>query len=459
MRIEKIQNSYDRPSFKAGKVRVFSDFDKTFLPSSHKNFVKNYDSRFVNAIRENFKSFKEFLNNTRDGLKFTITTGRTFGEFLTMAEVARERKFGMPLPDTLIVKNGSDEHIRTGTDEDFYNGGEFPFKYEVTNKEKEAKIKEISGWDGPKFKKIVEDVLKSYDFRIVEADSENSVSDYGSRSMFSQGKIPYEVGKVFYGTDKADWSIGMRKDGNLKMFFTIPADMFDIDERRIVYNDMQTKIYEKSKAEGIKYTFGDGPHIINGRSCLSYVPEIPKNTGDYKLTKYYDTHEAFQEAKKNNDLVIVAGDSSNDLEMLNPGHYLVDYFTEDMYKRHGGMQLVYSALYPTGLIKLLDKDPEIAEIYMKMPFRGVIVRQNGGENKLHQLEPFASGKYQKIIIVDEGELQSGIKQSIKAYAEQNPKYKEKLSPDLKKQIEPESPKKPPQGDEPRGNSGDDGESP
>ena len=146
MRIDKVQNTYTQPNFKAGKVRVFSDFDKTFLPSSHKNFAKNYDIKFVNNIRENFKNFKEFLNNTKDGLKFTITTGRTFGEFMTMAEISRERKFGMPLPDTLIVKNGSDEHIRVGTDEDFYNGGEFPFKYEVTNKEKEAKIKEISGW-------------------------------------------------------------------------------------------------------------------------------------------------------------------------------------------------------------------------------------------------------------------------------------------------------------------------
>ena len=60
MRIEKIQNSYNKPNFKAGKVRVFSDFDKTFLRSSHKDFVKNYDREFVNAIRENFKSFKEF---------------------------------------------------------------------------------------------------------------------------------------------------------------------------------------------------------------------------------------------------------------------------------------------------------------------------------------------------------------------------------------------------------------
>ena len=111
MRIDKVQNTYTQPNFKAGKVRVFSDFDKTFLPSSHNNFARNYDIKFVNNIRENFKNFKEFLNNTKDGLKFTITTGRTFGEFMTMAEISRERKFGMPLPDTLIVKNGSDEHI------------------------------------------------------------------------------------------------------------------------------------------------------------------------------------------------------------------------------------------------------------------------------------------------------------------------------------------------------------
>ena len=33
MKIEKVQNPYGKPSFNAGKVRVFSDFDKTFLPN------------------------------------------------------------------------------------------------------------------------------------------------------------------------------------------------------------------------------------------------------------------------------------------------------------------------------------------------------------------------------------------------------------------------------------------
>jgi len=158
-------------------------------------------------------------------------------------------------------------------------------------------------------------------------------------------------------------------------------------------------------------------------------------------------------------VVVVAGDSSNDLEMLNPAYYLEEALIEKMIKKYGNGCFRGAMNTPAILVKILDKEPELAEAFIKMPFRGVIVRQNGGENKLHQLEPFATGKYQKIIIVDEGELQSGIKQSIKAYAEQNPKYKEKLSPDLKKQIESEPPKKPPHGDEPGGNGGDDGESP
>lgn len=456
MRIDKVQNTYTQPNFKAGKVRVFSDFDKTFLPSSHNNFARNYDIKFVNNIRENFKNFKEFLNNTKDGLKFTITTGRTFGEFMTMAEISRERKFGMPLPDTLIVKNGSDEHIRVNTDEDFYNGGEFPFKYEVTNKEKEAKIKEISGWDGEKVKKIIYDVLKSYNFRIVEADSENSVKDYGARSMFSEGKIPYEVGRVFYGTDKADWSVGIRRDGNLKMFLTFPPDMYTIEERNNAFNDMQKKINEDLKKEGIKIAPDIEKHFrVNDRPCISYMPMI-STSKNQQLTKLYDTKEAFQEAKKNNDLVIVAGDGSNDFEMLNPGYYLKDYFTEDMYKRHGKRKLEYAAEYPEDLVKLLEKDSEIADIYMKMPFRGIVVRQHDGENKLHELEPLSKGKYQKIIIVDEGELQSGIKQSIKSYCEQNPKYNEKLNSDLKKQIGSETSKDPKNTQTDNGDNDDEG---
>ena len=116
MKINKIEQSYTNIGFNAGKVKVFSDFDKTFLPARHKEFARYNDKKFIDKIENYFKNFKKFLNNTREGLNFTITTGRTFGEFLTMAEIARNRKFEMPLPDSLIVKNGSDEHLRVGTD-------------------------------------------------------------------------------------------------------------------------------------------------------------------------------------------------------------------------------------------------------------------------------------------------------------------------------------------------------
>ena len=434
MQIVKIQEFNQQKNFKAGKARVFSDFDRTFLPSSHKNFVKNYDSRFVNAIRENFKSFKEFLNNTREGLKFTITTGRTFGEFLTMAEVARDRKFGMPLPDTLIVKNGSDEHIRIGSDEGFYNGGEFPFKYEVINKEKEAKIKEISGWDGVKVKEIIREAFKNKGFKIFEGDSEHSKNDYDTKSLYTDGKLYYEESRP------DEWQVGFRKDGNLKMYIIHPRDFENKDLRKNKYQEIKNEIETKLKAENIKFKLTD-ENKSDGRIAYSYEPDL-QEIGEEHLTKFYDTSKALKEAEKNNDLVIVAGDGSNDFEMLNPAYYLKNYLTDEIYNRCGKENLLNALNDPDSLIEVLNKDPELAEIFVKMPFRGVVVRQEDGSNDLSKLESFASGKYQKIIVVNQGELQSGIKQTIKAYSEQNPKYKEKLSADLKKQVDSESPKEP-----------------
>ena len=407
------------------------------MPASHGDFARNYNSDFVNAIRENFKQFKDFLGRTRDGLKFTITTGRTFGEFQTMAEISRERKFGMPLPDTLIAKNGSDEYIRIGTDEEFYNGGKYPFSYDVTNKDKEEKIKKLTGWDGNKIKQCLIDIFKSYNLRIVEADSEHGVGDYGYRSLFSAGKLPYEVGKVFVDPDKADWSVGFRKDGNLKLFVLKPADEFDIPERRDAFWNMDNEFRSKLNEMGIKFTHGsDGRHDVNARDPWSYTPEITNpNGGSDELTKAYDTGEAIKEAIKNNDLVIAAGDSSNDKVMLNPFTYLYNSLPEDVKAKYKDTWIsITDVEFIDDSIELIEKNPDLAKAYRDMPFVGIIVKRKDDEDKLSSLFPLAEGKYKKIVIVEEGELQKGIKEAIKLYSKQNPKYAEKLSPDLKNEI-------------------------
>ena len=434
------ENIYYTPTFKAGKVRVFSDFDRTFLPSSHNDFARNYDIRFVEVIRANFKNFKEFLNRTRDGLKFTITTGRTFGEFQTMAEISRERNFGMPFPDTLIVKNGSDEHLRVGTDEDFYNGGAFPFKYDVTNKEKEENIKKLTNWDGPLIKEKIKELFKAYNMRIVEGDSEHSPGNYGSRSLFTSGKLHYETNKVFHGSDKADWSVGFRNDGNCKIFFTYPYDMHCVDERCAAYQDLREKINRIFQDNNIKFhtasSSSGNKKECGGRPWDVYEPEIIeaefRGHHDYGLSKVYDVREAVKLAQKNNDLVIAAGDGSNDAFMLNPGTFFKDYLNEEMLKRDS--ELLNKLSRPELLIKILDSNPDLAENFIKMPFVGIIVIQHNGTNNLEVLTPFTKGKYKKLIIVDEGKLQNGIKEAIKLYSEQNPEYKENLNKNLADEL-------------------------
>ncbi len=425
MKINGVENKYINPNFQAGKVRVFADFDKTFLPASHKDFKSKLDSQFVNFLKNYFKDFKTFLNRTKDELKFTITTGRTFGEFLTMAEISRNRGFQMPLPDSFIAKNGSDEYIKNGTDEDFYNGGDFPFKYDNVNAEKVENIKKLTNWDGPAIKEKLKTLFESYNLRIVNADSEHSPNDYGERSLFTNDKLPYETDKIFQGTDKADWVVGLRNDGNLKLFITYPFDMFKSDERRDAYkyfSDGIDKIFNELNIKNVVKKVVTNPKECGQRPWVSYAPKVIDNLGNSSetgLDKIYDVKEAIKLAKTNNDLVIAAGDSRNDAAMLNPGLYLKKPIDD-----------------PEQLILKLNTDPDVAKEFLELPFVSIVVKEHKSIDSFSEIiKHFSSGKYQKIIVVESGQLEKGIKDAIRLYSEQNQSYKEKLNKDLNEVIE------------------------
>ena len=424
MKINKIEQSYTNIGFKAGKVKVFSDFDKTFLPARHKEFARYNDKKFIDKIENYFKNFKKFLNNTREGLNFTITTGRTFGEFLTMAEIARNRKFEMPLPDSLIVKNGSDEHLKVGTDEEFYKGGAFPFRYEITNKEKENKLKKLTGWDGVKAKKIIKEVLNSFNLRIVEADSENSASDYGTRSLFSAGNLKDESKCIFDDVKQSELTAGLRRDGNLKVTVVYPTGLNHLTRTNLIM-DIASKIRSELEKNNIGFE-RILEHDCKNRQVITYLPTK-------KLTKHYDPAEALLNAKKNNDLVIVAGDSSNDIPMLKPRLYLEHFLTPEQKEKY---IKTLRAVNSSDFLKKLDEEgnEELAKIYKEMPFVGIIVKHSNGENNLSELNLHTKGKYKKIIVVDEANLENGIKDAIKLYSEQNPNFKKELSKDLEKEV-------------------------
>lgn len=433
-------------SFGQGKVNAYFDFDNTYCPASHsklKSMSPDKDTWFSNYCT----NFKNFFNNTREGLTFHITTGRTLGEYNAVSYLVKMRGFELPLPDSVITKNGSDEYIKQGSDEDFYKNGNFPFNSNKRNTKKEEDIKKLTGWDGPKIKEGLKKIFESHDLRIVEADSEHSPNDYGPRSLFSDGKLRYETHIPLKNNmnPTSDWNVGLRNDGNLKIFYTLPYDMCRCSERRNAADRINQEIDELFSQNSISYhTYGnigmEHDSECGGRPFKVLEPKVDQNLRDCTvndkmnrgLTKLYDTKEAVKNAIKDNDLVIVAGDSSNDRIMLNPARYLdinPDIFLE-LYEDSG---------YPEDFIETLKQNPETYSDIIKqleeLPFIGIVVKNDKKDSLSDIVNAFGEGsKYQKIIEVENGHLEDGVREAIKLHASRNPKFMEKLSPDLKKEI-------------------------
>jgi len=180
------------------------------------------------------------------------------------------------------------------------------------------------------------------------------------------------------------------------------------------------------------------PHKCGGRPCVTYEPivdDLVTNHIKYEyseaLTKHYDINEALKVAKKNDDLVVVAGDEVNDELMLNPF-----YFLGDELKNHKDFSTIVKGIRsPQKCVEQLEKYPELAKAFEEMPFMGVVVKnENGGSALQNLIDAFGDGKYKKLVVVEYGHLQDGIKEAIKLHAQKNSKYKEKLSGDLAKEI-------------------------
>ena len=442
--IQKHQNHSAQPSFGQGKVNAYFDFDNTYCPASHSGLKHMSPSEHPGFV-EYCTNFKNFFNNTREGLKFHITTGRTLGEYNAVSYLVRMRGFELPLPDSVITKNGSDEYIKQGSDEDFYKHGKFPFTPDKRNIQKEEDIKKLTGWDGPKIKEGLKKIFKSHDLRIVEADSEHSPNDYGPRSLFSDGKLRYETLIPLKNNmnPTSDWNVGLRNDGNLKIFYTLPYDTDFCQERTDAAKAIDKEIGELLTETGVKQAHSYEKQHRNecgGRTYCVIEPKIDENMSwygakdvDQGLSKFYDTQQAVKKAIKDNDLVIVAGDSSNDRIMLSPSMYL-DIDDNLFYDLH-------SYKYDTkAFLDELQNNPEkYSEIIKQLedlPFIGIVVKNDEKDSPLSDIvNAFGKdSKYQKIIDVENGHLEDGVKEAIKLHASHNPEFMKKLNPDLKKEI-------------------------
>ena len=430
MQVNSISKNF---SFKAGKAYLYSDFDGTYFPIKHSELHKNEQNRF---LLDYCDRIGDFLKKTDKDLSFHITTGRTFGEYEMVHELLNKKGYKLPYPETMISKNGADEFIKQ-------NGGDFPFKESVVNQAKREQIKKSANWDGKELKDYIRNLAQKYYLKCIEADSENSVKDYGDRSLFSDGKLnagewrklPNVDGKIVDHINPiADYAIGMRNDGNLKVNIIFPPDFGYCQERTSIYDNFVNEI--KGFLDGKNTDYVMDWTVASPRTHYRIHCDIMPKLEDKALTKLYDTKNAFREALKNNDILIVAGDGSNDFSMLNPLEYIEeelwekfkknssdkDFYKLDNYKKIEKLRDVYSGFNP-----VLKKDLEMSGLLKhisEMPFYGIVLGNE--DSSLNLLKETFCGTG-KIVGKEKGDIDIGIKEIVKRHAEDYSEFKKAMS--------------------------------
>lgn len=441
MKINGLGNSL---SFTAGKVHVYSDFDGTYCPEKHSAMHKPEQNPYM---VDYCNKMNKFFKSTKGDLDFHITTGRTYGEFEAISWLLKIRDYRLPLPKSVITKNGSDEFVKKGSDADFYDKGKYPYDYNKPSKVKENKIKHLTNWDGEAIKQHIKSAAQKACLQFIEAESENSTRDYGNMSLFSHGKLnpdewkklPLDDGDIIeHEHPKADFVLGSRKDGNLKFHLVFPPDYGYCPIRNWIYDNYMDDVRGFLADNNVKYfqSWEEPSHKNHYRRSTTITPLIEGG----ELTKVFDTKNVVNKAIKNNDLVIVAGDGSNDFKMLNPLEYISqedwqkyaehsnhqEFYQGDMKKKLRDLRHIYrgnDSEYINELRDELNKNGFLKQLE-DMPFVGIIIRKDN--SKLQKLaDTFAS--IGKIVVVDKGNIDEGIRLAIQNYAKQNTKFENNMS--------------------------------
>ena len=445
MRIPVIQNKI---AFTAGKVNLYTDFDGTYCPAKHSTLHDPNANGFMN---EYCSRINKFWQTTEGDVHFNITTGRTLGEYESISWLLKMRNFRLPFPESIITKDGSDRFVKTGTDTDFYVLGNLPFYYNRPQEEKELEIKKFTNWDGDKIQAKLKRLADKYKIRLVEADSENAVSDYGERSLFSSGKLdpdewkklPSQNGQIIeHASPVADYALGSRNDGKLKFNLIFPPDYGFCPERNWIYDNIITDLKGYLESKKIRYHMEWEPASDSNhrRISCSITPLFEHGA----LTKLYDTKKALKEAVKNNDIVIAAGDGSNDFDMLNPLGYLEEnfvreceknsshkeFYSKDILQRLDDLKRIYNGEnsdYINGLRKELTQNGYLKQLE-DLPIYSIVIRKQN--SKMQPLIDTFSG-INKVITTESGGLDEGIKKAVRLYAEKNQIFKNAMSEKFK----------------------------
>ena len=328
MKISAIQNTGKMNtalSFKAGVTEFFSDFDGTFMPHEYRHdvFCKNsadsprhdFLKSGKKGFQDYFDSFDSLLSKIRgkdsDKLSFTITTGRNRPEYNYYMERIREDGLKVPLPDKLIITNGGDVYTKRQDIGDFFASKEKEvfLKSDFLQSKREQVKSATQGWDGKKIRGIINNFFegKPYNYTVFEADTDG---------VFYADGMHFNSKRQMMPSPPLDYA-ALKDNGDLQFHVNFPY----YNSEKTFLETTRKALAEKVSDGGVQIVFRSyAPKNLDGFGEIIIAPSI--NGG--KIEKVFDTKIKVDEIIKKglNDLVVVAGDGSNDARMLDLFEYI-----------------------------------------------------------------------------------------------------------------------------------------
>lgn len=398
-------------SFKAGKTSVYTDFDRTYTPFSHVEMCADYtlpegsEKRFL--FNEYFQKIKDFSDIAKGKVLLTITTGRNVSEYKYVEQKLKDKHLNYFSPDAVITKDGGDRFVKQDN------------KWCKDSQKTEAIKASTNGWDALKIKIAIKDIIRQ-EFKnpvFIESPVNRTKDDYGAISLEEQFDKLSDKDKENYVSFTKD------EDNSIEIAFSNKIPSAKIKEKIEDYlkkNNINAVVkHYPQDFNGFCPQFKNGEKIIlpGDRMFIKPAPE------GKQISKLYDVKDALKKVitGSTDDLIIAAGDESNDEEMLNPLNYL-DLYGINIDKHKPVSEIL--------------KDENALEALGKMPFAAIIVGSSKKLDHLREMDKMLREKgINKIICIpDSLDKNNGFVEAIKTamydYAEKNPLYSYEMGMDL-----------------------------
>lgn len=351
MRIGSLISERKKQNFGQNKIFVYSDFDRTLSPNTTADVFYAKDKQKLEKAKYNFELVNKLLKKYKD-ISLSITTGRTNEELCLMYDLYKKQGIVFPEAKSVITKEGSDEILRS---DDITDG----YPYTKINDSRNFEISAKTRWKKSDIDKKALDIIKSNKLIPLRCTSTLSSEKYGKYSIFS---FPEKI---------TPQTVLVRNVGDMKFFLgfvdEIPQEKYDSVKKSI-----ETYLKENDINYFLKEKLND--YECNKYRTMMFMPIIDKQP----LSKSYDIKKKIK-TLEDSDIVIVAGDGKNDVDMLNPLTYVDSFDKKD--------------------VKFLK-------------FLGIIVeKENEKERELQKLdEKFGqSTQFKKILKIKEGDLADTLK--------------------------------------------------